>query len=56
MAIVKEVIEGNFKGYIHDDCIVKTQKERDEILDAVAEVYLKHYIKQAKKAAETGSA
>lgn len=38
MAVIKELHYGECTVIVHDDCIVKTQEEVDEILDNVKKI------------------
>ena len=47
MAVVKDYMTGKARIIIHEDCSVKTQKEIDEILERVAEIYEDYYAREA---------
>ncbi len=48
MAIVKELNHGPCKIYIHDDCVVKTEEEKQAIIDRVSQIIIRGLAEKAK--------
>ncbi len=50
MAVIYErKLEGGGTVRIHDDDAVKTEEEKQAIIDAVSRVYINHYIREARE-------
>lgn len=47
--VVLEIKIGNAVVRIHDDCLVKTNKEREAVLEQIANMAARHYRQQKEK-------
>lgn len=52
MAVVADYMDGNCRIIIKDDYAVKTEEEKQKILKNMAEIYVKHRLREAAEAAE----
>lgn len=52
MALIKEITHGQCKIYVHDDYIVKTQEEIQQIVDNVSRIVINEERRKAVAAQE----
>lgn len=46
MAVIKDYVDGECRVIIHDDCVVKTKEEAEEIKRTLAAIYVEYRRKE----------